>query len=101
MDDVLSDMSVFHGVDDIGPLPASMFFPRMYRLPAYRGAVAQALVRDLEDIEARPAPRRTELPPSEPPPEKPYEAGQLAAMNRSQLWGPMGLQQQTGVFDLG
>ncbi|MFD5089319.1 hypothetical protein ACFWMR_01865 [Amycolatopsis thailandensis] len=98
MDDVLSDMSVFHGVDDIRPLPASVFFPRMFRLPTYRGAVAQALVRDLD---TPPVPHRAELPPSTPPPEKPYEAEQIAAMNRSQLWGPMGLQQQTGVFDLG
>jgi hypothetical protein len=40
LDDVLSDMSRFHRVDDINDLTVDVFVSRMVRLPVYGGAVA-------------------------------------------------------------
>lgn len=45
LDDIASDFSVFHRVDDIGELPGPLFFKRAYRLAAYQG-VMQARVNE-------------------------------------------------------
>jgi hypothetical protein len=45
LDDVCSDLSVFHGVRDASRLDAVVFFKLAYRLPAYQGAVAAAVAR--------------------------------------------------------
>lgn len=42
LDDIESDMSVFHRVDDPWSMPAPRFFAFASRLPAYNGAVAIA-----------------------------------------------------------
>lgn len=39
LEDVKSDMSVFHRVDDIAAMSARSFFPRAVRLGAYDGVV--------------------------------------------------------------
>jgi hypothetical protein len=39
LDDIASDMSAFHRVDDIEAMPTGRFFAFAARLPAYRGAV--------------------------------------------------------------
>lgn len=44
MDDVASDMSVFHRVDDPWSMPAPRFFSLASRLPVYGGAVRTATV---------------------------------------------------------
>lgn len=97
LDDVLSDMSVFHRVDDIDQLPSAVFWPRVVRLPVYDGAVRFALLEAPapERQAARPAPAE---PTSQP---KPHTRGQLAALNGTREYGPLGLNQQVGVFDLG
>jgi hypothetical protein len=43
LDDVCSDMSVFHGVRDITTLDGPTFFKLAFRLPAYQGAVLVTL----------------------------------------------------------
>lgn len=44
MDDVASDMSVLHRVDDPWSMPAPRFFSLASRLPVYGGAVRAATV---------------------------------------------------------
>jgi hypothetical protein len=48
LDDVCSDMSVFHRVDDVYDLDAVTFFKLAWRLPSYQGRMA-AVVRDLQE----------------------------------------------------
>lgn len=43
-EDVVSDLSVFHRVDDWRELPSSRFFQWAERLPAYEGAVRAAFL---------------------------------------------------------
>lgn len=50
-------MSVFHRVDDIWSMPAARFFKLAWRLPAYRGAVRERILREQRDEDdAAPAP---------------------------------------------
>lgn len=54
LDDIASDMSVFHRVDDITAMPARRFFKLVVRLSAYEGMMR---VRAIEaDQESQPAP---------------------------------------------
>jgi len=39
LEDIRSDFSVFHRVDEIEDVPADKFFPRVRRLVAYKGAL--------------------------------------------------------------
>jgi len=39
LDDVISDLSAFHRIDDAGEMEAAVFFKLIYRLPAYRGVI--------------------------------------------------------------
>jgi hypothetical protein len=43
-EDVISDLSVFHRIDDWERIPSSRFFAFAERLPAYEGAVRAALM---------------------------------------------------------
>jgi hypothetical protein len=43
LDDVASDMSVFHRIEEVEKMPARRFFSFAVRLPAYSGAVAARL----------------------------------------------------------
>jgi hypothetical protein len=54
MDDVASDMSVFHRVDDPWSMPAPRFFAFAARLPLYGGAVHAALPRPTQPAYAGP-----------------------------------------------
>lgn len=49
LEDVESDMSVFHRVDDIMTLPGSLFFSRAERLGAYTGVVQARTLQEREN----------------------------------------------------
>lgn len=101
LDDVLSDMSVFHRVDDLDARPSAVFLPRMVRLPHYDGAVRHAMRREAEQPSAaRSAAARATAPTQESV--TAHSRGQLAALNQSRDsgYGPMGVNQ-AGVFDVG
>lgn len=60
LEDVKSDMSVLHRVDDISTLSAASFFPRAERLIAYKGVIRRrALDQQIREAEARNAGRVT------------------------------------------
>lgn len=48
LDDVASDMSVFHRVDDVTELDAVTFWKLAWRLPAYQGRMA-VIVQELQE----------------------------------------------------
>jgi hypothetical protein len=108
---VLSDMSVFHGIDRLDQVPADVFLSRMRRLNAYDGAVSLALREEATSTPA-PAPRpavdapAVEVPAAQgrpgPPDVKPYTGEQLAAMAQSVEWGPNpGLNQLAPMIEYG
>ncbi|MFI9454461.1 hypothetical protein [Amycolatopsis sp. NPDC052450] len=100
IEDVLSDMSVFHRVDELDQLPASVFLPRMVRLALYDGAVRHALHRDAERP-AMPAPQaETRAADAPPEPVRAHTADELKALNKTREYGPLGVNQ-AGVFDFG
>lgn len=98
LDDVLSDMSVLHRVDDLDSVPADVFLPRMVRLALYEGAIrfrlqaesAKSSAASSEPAEGEPQPQPTA-----------HTAEEFKALNKSKEYGPLGLHQRTGVFDLG
>lgn len=100
LDDVLSDMSVFHRVDDIDAVDVSVFLPRMARLAIYDGAVRFALARRPAASAPRPAVSVTASPAEPAKPVTPHSAAQLKAMNQSREYGPLGVNQ-AGVFQIG
>lgn len=53
LDDVASDMSAFHRVDDITALDGPTLFKLAWRLPAYSGVV-RALVAEQQEAPAQP-----------------------------------------------
>lgn len=57
LDDIRSDLSVFHRIDEIDELPAPRFFAYCFRLQYYDGAVA-ALIRRQRARAAAAPPRR-------------------------------------------
>ncbi|MEC3974735.1 hypothetical protein [Amycolatopsis sp. H20-H5] len=98
LDDVCSDMSAYHRIENLDG-PAAVFLSRMVRLPVYGGAVAFAAREAAEEPE--PLARPTPVPLSEPVTVKPHSRGELAALNQSREYGPLGSNQQVGIFDLG
>jgi hypothetical protein len=54
LDDVESDMSVFHRIDDISKLPANKFFRLAERLPYYTGAVQATMRIMAETVQPEP-----------------------------------------------
>lgn len=56
IDDVESDMSVYHRVDDIMSMPSGRFFKLAKRLPSYQGALYHSIIRtqNENDPEAKP-----------------------------------------------
>ncbi|MEV6648058.1 hypothetical protein [Amycolatopsis sp. NPDC051371] len=102
LDDVLSDMSVFHRVDELDQLPAAVFLPRMVRLALYDGAVRHAMRRAVEQP-SEPAPVPAPTQPgqaAEPAPIRAHTANELKALNQTREYGPLGVNQ-AGVFDFG
>lgn len=95
-------MSVFHRIDRLNQIPLVTFLPLMVRLRRYDGAVRHAYDVELEaafTAPTQPSPSNApEAPPVQP---KPHTRDELAAMNRTREYGPLGLNQQVGVFDLG
>jgi len=53
LDDIASDMSVFHRVDDITVMPGRAFFRLAYRLPAYEGVMRARVLAEQEDQQPR------------------------------------------------
>lgn len=49
IEDVESDMSAFHRVDDIYTMPAPTFFSRVVRLGAYMGVVQARIAKEQEE----------------------------------------------------
>jgi hypothetical protein len=91
IDDVRSDMSVFHRVDDIESIPVARLVPLMVRLPVYDGAVRFAI---------RNEPAELSTPASnEPEPAIAPSADQLQAMNHNPLYGPLS-GQMVGMFEV-
>ncbi|QKV74535.1 hypothetical protein [Amycolatopsis sp. Hca4] len=100
LDDVLSDMSVFHRVDELDELPAAVFLPRMVRLALYDGAVRHAMRRAVEQPEAIPAPTPPPGQQAESAPVRAHTTDELKALNQTREFGPLGVNQ-AGVFDFG
>lgn len=57
MEDIKSDFSVFHRVDDIEEMSADEFFPRVRRLVAYKGALRMTAEEEAEKKDKSPAGR--------------------------------------------
>lgn len=55
LDEVESDLSVFHRIDDIRTVPSSRFYRLAERLPYYDGAVRRVLTVALNTQPERPA----------------------------------------------
>lgn len=91
IDDVRSDMSVFHRVDDIDSMSMARLVPLMVRLPVYDGAVRFALRNEPGESTSTP---HEQVAPSVAP-----TAHQLQAMNSNPLYGPM-QGQMVGMFDV-
>ncbi|WP_410644495.1 hypothetical protein [Amycolatopsis sp. lyj-346] len=100
LDDVLSDMSVFHRVDELDQLPAAVFLPRMVRLALYDGAVRHAMRRAAERPQPAPTPAPQQSGQAEPAPVRAHTADELKALNQTREYGPLGVNQ-AGVFDFG
>lgn len=54
MDDIESDFSVFHRVDDIEELDGPRFFKFCTRLPAYQGVLQARINKEIADEENNP-----------------------------------------------
>lgn len=48
LDDIASDLSAFHRVDDMLALAGPMFFKLVWRLPCYAGAMQQRVLAEQE-----------------------------------------------------
>lgn len=59
LEDVKSDLSVFHRIDDIEEIPADSFFPKVRRLISYKGAVRLTAERVAEENKNKPEIRET------------------------------------------
>jgi hypothetical protein len=61
LDDIASDLSVFHRVDDLTALDGPTFFRLAWRLPAYQGVMRARLEAEQEEHDQSPtAPRAAE-----------------------------------------
>jgi hypothetical protein len=49
LDDIASDLSAFHRIDDASELEARVFFTLAMRLPAYSGALAAVAARQAQE----------------------------------------------------
>lgn len=61
MEDIRSDFSVFHRVDNIEELSADQFFPRVRRLVAYKGALRMTAEEEAEKKDKSPAGRERKV----------------------------------------
>lgn len=77
--EIASDLSVFHRIDDASEMEAAVFFMLAARLPAYDGAFAAALARDLQDAQPGTA---TPAPAPAAPARPPASPGVLAELNQ-------------------
>jgi hypothetical protein len=52
LDDIASDLSAFHRIDDAGEMEAAVFFRLAHRLPAYRGVMHAVALREQQPRQA-------------------------------------------------
>lgn len=62
IDDVRSDFSVYHRVDEIEHLPADRFLAYLHRLPVYGGAVAFLVHQEQQEPQRPAQPQETASP---------------------------------------
>ncbi len=55
VEDIASDMSVFHRIDDADAMPAPLYFERAERLPAYQGVMRARLSSEAQEAGGTPA----------------------------------------------
>lgn len=55
LDDIRSDMSVFHRIDDIATLDGPRFFRLAWRLPAYQGVMRARLLTERKEQQELPS----------------------------------------------
>jgi hypothetical protein len=91
LDDVLSDMSMFHRIDHMDRVPASRFLPLMVRLGLYEGAVLCAVRTEAESAQGDSS--------REVPDPTVASIEQLAHLNTTAEFGPMNGQPR--LFDIG
>lgn len=58
IDEIASDLSVYHRIDDAEGMDMGLFAARVSVLPAYGGALAQRVQRDQQDAPIHPSPVR-------------------------------------------
>ena len=73
LDDIESDFSVFHRVDDVWSLPGPRFFRLAWRLAAYQGVMQARAVAEAEERE---------------PAGRSFEYGQHSAAGGGRSWNP-------------
>lgn len=56
--DIESDMSAVHRVDDIWSMPAARFFAFAWRLPCYRGAMRERVMKEQRERDGAPQARQ-------------------------------------------
>jgi hypothetical protein len=57
LDDIASDMSVFHRIDDISELDGPSFLRLAWRLPAYTGVMAARVAAAQQEADTRSTPQ--------------------------------------------
>lgn len=72
LDDIESDFSVFHRVDDVWSMSGPRFFKLAWRLPAYQGVMQARAVAESERS----------------PVERPFEYGQPSSAAGGVQWNP-------------
>jgi hypothetical protein len=88
LDDLASDLSAWHRVDDMTVLPARSFLGLVHRLHHYQGAWRAAVVAAQEEVQEEAPVRHREMypVPDAPPVTATHEA--LPAIARSAALGP-------------
>ena len=85
IEDIRSDMSVLHRIDEIEEMPSRRFFSFAERLAHYEGAMRHLAMRHLEDEEGSPAPTAAPAIGRDA-----AEMGDLDAMAVHPVWGQIG-----------
>ncbi len=82
LEDVRSDLSVLHRVDDMESMPADRFLSFVERLAHYEGAIRHLAILAREEHNAPPTPVTR--------PADPAAAGDFDAMSLHPVWGQLG-----------
>lgn len=82
LEDIKSDFSAFHRVDEIEEIPASWFFPRARRLVAYKGALRLTAEKESEESKKSPTGRERAVDRHYSSPEHNTEANVLGLFEK-------------------